>query len=44
VDYFDLEISQMNLDTYPEDGPPVVVDYCQPESNKDPEATSIHDN
>jgi hypothetical protein len=44
VDYFDLEISQMNLDTYPEDGPSVVVDYCQPESNKDPEATSIHGN
>ena len=25
VDYFDLEISQKNLDTYPEDGPSVVV-------------------
>jgi len=44
VDYFDLEISQKNLDTYPEDGPSVVVDYRQSETNKDPEATSLHDN
>ena len=44
VDYFDLEISQENLDTYPKDGPSVVVDYHQSETNKDPEATSLHDN
>jgi hypothetical protein len=44
VDYFDLEISQENLNTYPENGPSVVVDYRQSKTNKDPEATSLHDN
>src|ERR1700692_2089184 len=26
-DYYDCEISEKNLASYPEDGPPVVVDY-----------------
>jgi len=43
-DYYDLEISQRNLDEYPEDGPPVVVDYHQSFTNKDPESTAVHDN
>ena len=36
--------SQKNLDTYSENGPSVVVDYCQSKSNKDPEATSLYNN
>ena len=27
VDYYDCEISEKNLASYPEDGPPVVIDY-----------------
>src|SRR6202790_3017625 len=27
ADYYDCEISEKNLASYPEDGPPVVVDY-----------------
>jgi hypothetical protein len=42
-DYYDLEISQRNLDKYPEDGPPVVVDYHQSFTNKDPESTAVND-
>jgi len=42
-DYYDLEISQENLDSYPEDGIPVVVDYRQSDTNKNPESTSIYD-
>jgi len=42
-DYHDLEISQENLDSYPEDGPPVVVDYRWSDTNKNPESTSVHD-
>ena len=41
---FDLEISQENLDKYPEDKPPVVVDYRQSFSNKDVESTAVYDN
>jgi hypothetical protein len=44
ADYYDLEISQENLDEYPEDGPPVVVDYHQSFTNKNPESTAINDN
>jgi len=44
VDYHDLNISQENLDQYPEDGPPVVVAYRQSESNKEAEAVSAYDN
>src|SRR6266487_4287854 len=43
-DYYDLEISQRNLDQYPEDGPPVVVDYHESFTNKDPENTAVYDN
>jgi len=42
-DYHDLEILQENLDSYPEDGPPVVVDYRWSDTNKNPESTSVHD-
>src|SRR4051794_33453031 len=44
ADYYDLEISQENLDQYPEDMPYVIVDYHQSFTNKDPEATAVHDN
>jgi hypothetical protein len=43
TDYHDLEISQENLNSYPEHGPPVVVDYHPSTSNKNPEFTSVHD-
>jgi hypothetical protein len=43
VDYYDCEISEKNLASYPEDGPPVVVDYHPSTSNKNPESTSVHD-
>ena len=42
-DYFDLEISYENLKEYPENSPPVVVDYRESSSNKDPESTAIND-
>ncbi|KAI0372756.1 hypothetical protein BV20DRAFT_918981, partial [Pilatotrama ljubarskyi] len=43
VDYADLEISQENLASYPEDELPVIVNYTQSmESNKDPEATAVN--
>ena len=34
VDYYDCEISEKNLASNPEDGPPVVVDYYPSSSNK----------
>ena len=43
VDYYDCEISEKNLASYPEDGPPVVVDYHPSSSDKNPESTSVHD-
>jgi Domain of unknown function (DUF6570) len=43
VDYYDCKISEKNLASYPEDGPPVVVDYYLSSSNKNPESTSVHD-
>ena len=43
VDYYDCEISHKNLASYPEEGPPVVVDYHPSSSNKNPESTSVHD-
>src|ERR1700730_17402180 len=43
VDYYDCEISEKNLASYPDDSPPVVVDYHQMTSNKNPESTSLHD-
>ena len=42
-DYYDLEISLRNLNKYPENEPPVVVDYHLSYENKDPQATAIHD-
>ena len=43
IDYFDIEISYDNLKAYPEDAPPVLVDYCSSTSNKNPEATAVND-
>jgi hypothetical protein len=43
VDYYDCEISDKNLASYPEEGHPVVVDYHPSSSNKNPESTSVHD-
>ena len=43
-DYYDLEISQRNLESYPECGPPVIVEYLSSVHNKALEATSVHDN
>jgi hypothetical protein len=34
VDYYDCKISDKNLASYPEEGPPVVVDYHPSSSNK----------
>jgi len=42
-DYADLEISYENLNLYPEDLPPVVINYRHSASNKIQEATSVHD-
>ena len=44
VDYKDLEISYENLERYPEDTPPVSVEYRCESSNKVPEGTSTFDN
>ena len=43
IDYSDLEIYYENLESYPEDMPPVVIDYWHSVTNKIPEATSVHD-
>ena len=43
VDYYDCEILEKNLASYPKDGPPVVVDYYPSNSNKNPESTSVND-
>jgi hypothetical protein len=42
-DYYDLEISQKNLNQYPECGAPVVVDYRKSFSNKNLESTAVND-
>ena len=42
-DYSDLEISYSNLAKYPEDDPPVSVEYCPATTNKYPENTSTFD-
>ena len=42
-DYSDLEISYKNLASYPEDFPPVVINYQHSTTNKILEATSVHD-
>src|SRR5882762_1325416 len=41
--YADLEISHKNRESYPEDSPPVVINYRHSATNKIPEATSVHD-
>jgi hypothetical protein len=43
-DYQKMEISEDNLEEYPECDVPVVIDYRQSTVNKDKEATSVHDN
>ena len=43
IDYYDCEISDKNLASYPEEGPPVVVDYHSSSANKNSESTSVHD-
>jgi hypothetical protein len=43
IGYADLEISYKNLEDYPEDGPPVVIDYRHSTGEKDPESTAVHD-
>ncbi|KAI0735632.1 hypothetical protein C8Q76DRAFT_601577, partial [Earliella scabrosa] len=43
VDYADLNISYENLAGYPEDEPPVIVNFTQTtDSNKDPESTAVN--
>jgi hypothetical protein len=44
IGYSDLDISYDNLNTYPEDGPPVVVDYRRSNGERDPEATAVNEN
>jgi hypothetical protein len=43
ADYEDVLISTTNLDEYPEDMPPVSIEYKQMMHNKIPEGTSVHD-
>ena len=42
-DYADVQISQENLKLYPEEGPPVIIDYRSSIINKQKEATSVFD-
>ena len=42
-DYADVQISQENLKLYPEEGPPVIIDYWSSIINKHKEATSVFD-
>jgi hypothetical protein len=44
ADYHDLDIAYDNLSGYPENGPPVSVEYHHRETNKVPEGTSVFDN
>ena len=44
ADYHDLDIAHDNLESYPENGPPVVVTYRSALTNKNPEAVSAFDN
>ena len=43
ADYAEVKISHTNLQSYPEDMPPVSVEFKQMESNKTPEGTSVFD-
>ena len=42
-DYANVKISQENLKLYPEEGPPVTIDYRSSVINKHKEATSVFD-
>ena len=42
-DYENVRISNENLNEYPEDMPPVSIEYKQMQHNKTPEGTSVHD-
>ena len=44
ADYKDIDISYDNLAQYPEDDPPVTVEFCQSDTNTYPENTSVFDN
>jgi hypothetical protein len=44
ISYYDLEISQRNLDEYSENMPPGEGEYLVSVTNKDPEATAVYDN
>ena len=44
VDYKDIDISHENMKEYPEDVPPVIVEYQEVDNVKDPEATAVNDN
>lgn len=44
VDYADMIISEDNLNEYPDCDVPVTIDYRKMDTNKLPEATSVHDN
>ncbi|KII92309.1 hypothetical protein PLICRDRAFT_103405, partial [Plicaturopsis crispa FD-325 SS-3] len=43
MDYADLEIDYESLESYPENEPPVVVDYRKSETNKTTEGASVQD-
>jgi hypothetical protein len=43
ADYYNVEISAENLQSYPDDEIPVVVDYRHATTNKDPESTAVND-
>src|SRR6266576_6962555 len=43
ADYAEVKVSDTNLQSYPEDMPPVSVEFKQMESNKTPEGTSVFD-
>ena len=43
LDYADVQISQENLKLYPEEGPPVTIDFRSSVVNKHKEATSVFD-
>ncbi|KAF8333779.1 hypothetical protein F5887DRAFT_893095 [Amanita rubescens] len=42
-DYANVSLSESNLESYPEDMPPVSVEFKQLQTNKTPEGTSVFD-